>query len=184
MDENGRGATIISSILRHDRKVTSYKIALVRAINDVALSFPDLAGAGQDVAIPLWMLAEWWIAYYWPFVGNEPIRQGPQAQSGATVTNDMAFRPALTSLRRAWEATTSTLSPAAEGFVVRSEMRIPRRHAAYPPTVLTAYTQALKAITKALAMPIRYAGPASQQWSIFPKPCAFAAMPEATTPVP
>ena len=53
MDENGRGATIISSILRHDRKVTSYKIALVRSINDVALSFPDFASPGQDVAIPL-----------------------------------------------------------------------------------------------------------------------------------
>ncbi len=94
MDENGCGATIISSILRHDRKVTSYKIALVRAINDVALSFPDLASPGQDVAIPLWMLAEWWIVYYWPFVGDDPIRQGPQAQTGSNVTNDMAFRPA------------------------------------------------------------------------------------------
>ena len=170
MDENGRGATIISSILRHDRKVTSYKIALVRAINDVALSFPDLASPGQDVAIPLWMLAEWWIAYYWPFVEKDPIRQGPQAQSGSNVTSDMAFRPALTSLRQAWESATSTISPSAEGFVVRSELRITRRHTAYPPTVLTAYTHALKAINKTLAMPIRYAGPASQQWSIFPKP--------------
>ena len=130
------------------------------------------------------MLAEWWIAYYWPFVGKDPIRQGPQAQSRSNRTNDMAFRPALTSLRQAWESATSTISPSAEGFVVRSELRIPRHHAAYPPPVLTAYTQALKAITKTLSMPIRYAGSASQQWSIFPKPCPFAAMPEHTTLVP
>jgi hypothetical protein len=27
--------------LRHDARVTSYKLALIRAINDVVLSFPD-----------------------------------------------------------------------------------------------------------------------------------------------
>ena len=31
----------IETILRHDAKVTSYKLALIRAINDVVLSFPD-----------------------------------------------------------------------------------------------------------------------------------------------
>ena len=53
---------IITSILKHDRKVNSYKIALVRAINDVALNFPDLAAAGQSVAVPLKLLAELWLA--------------------------------------------------------------------------------------------------------------------------
>ncbi|MGI9145974.1 MAG: hypothetical protein ACR2IK_05415 [Chloroflexota bacterium] len=32
---------VIGTILRHNRKVTSYKLALIRAINDVVLSFPD-----------------------------------------------------------------------------------------------------------------------------------------------
>ena len=184
MDESRHGATIISSILRQDRKVTSYKIALVRAINDVALAFPDLATTRQAVAIPLWMLAEWWIAYYWPFVGTDPIRQGPQAHSGEGRTNDMAFRPALTHLRQTWEETTATASLPAEGFIVRSELRVPRRFASTPSSVRTAYTQARTAITKTLEMPIRYAGPSSQQWSIFPKPCRFSAMPEHTVPVP
>jgi hypothetical protein len=31
----------IATILRHDRKQNSNKLALVRAINDVVLSFPD-----------------------------------------------------------------------------------------------------------------------------------------------
>ncbi len=35
-------SSVISTILKHDAKVTSYKIALLRAINDVVLSFPDL----------------------------------------------------------------------------------------------------------------------------------------------
>ncbi len=43
-------ARVIGSILRHDKKVNSYKIALVRAVNDVVLSYPDLVDAERDVA--------------------------------------------------------------------------------------------------------------------------------------
>ena len=56
----------IATILRHDAKVTSYKLALIRAINDVVLSFPDAGTHDQPVAIPLRVLAEYWLAYYWP----------------------------------------------------------------------------------------------------------------------
>lgn len=50
---------VISTILKHDRKVTSYKIALLRAINDVVLSFPDVWAFQQDVAVPLRLLGEY-----------------------------------------------------------------------------------------------------------------------------
>ncbi len=90
----------ISTILKHDTKVTSYKIALLRAINDVVLTYPDLRTYQSDVAVPLRLLAEFWIAYYWPFVDpNQPIHQGQQSQRQGQTTNDMAFRPALTELR-------------------------------------------------------------------------------------
>jgi hypothetical protein len=55
---------VIGTILKHDAKVTSYKIALLRAINDVVLSFPDLRNYNKPVAIPLQVLAEFWVAYY------------------------------------------------------------------------------------------------------------------------
>lgn len=88
--------TIISTILKHDAKVTSYKIALLRAINDVVLSFPTMHQQEADVAIPLNMLAASWIGYYFPFMdATRPIRQG-QKQS---VKNDVVFRPQLTRLR-------------------------------------------------------------------------------------
>src|SRR5687768_12213769 len=58
---------VISTILKHDKKLTSYKLALLRSINDVVLSFPDLARDGRDVAVPLRSLAEFWVAYYRPF---------------------------------------------------------------------------------------------------------------------
>jgi uracil phosphoribosyltransferase len=37
------GEQAIAAILKHDNKVTSYKIALLRALNDLVLSYPGLA---------------------------------------------------------------------------------------------------------------------------------------------
>ncbi|KPQ31332.1 MAG: HNH endonuclease [Phormidesmis priestleyi Ana] len=49
---------VISTILKHDSKVTSYKIALLRAINDVVLTYPDLRTHKSPVAVPLKLLAK------------------------------------------------------------------------------------------------------------------------------
>ncbi|MBN1451315.1 MAG: hypothetical protein JW963_09905, partial [Anaerolineales bacterium] len=93
---------VISTILKYDTKVTSYKIALLRAINDVVLAFPDIRNLGCDVAIPLRVLAEFWLAYYWPFVDpDQPVMQGPCSRRGGVLRNDMVFRTALTGFRRA-----------------------------------------------------------------------------------
>jgi len=51
----------IATILRHDAKVTTYKLALIRAINDVVLSFPDAGSHDQPVAIPLRVLGSLWL---------------------------------------------------------------------------------------------------------------------------
>jgi hypothetical protein len=44
---------LLGAILRHDRKQNSYKPALVRALNDAALAYPDLVLHGRDVVVPL-----------------------------------------------------------------------------------------------------------------------------------
>ena len=68
---------VIGSILKHDKKVNSYKIGLVRAVSDVVLSHPDLANANLDFAVPLRRLAQQWVAYYWPSVDPDfPVLQG------------------------------------------------------------------------------------------------------------
>ncbi len=59
-------ARVIGSILKHDRRVNSYKIALIRSINDVVLSYPDLYHRGVDVCVPLRRLAEYWLAINQP----------------------------------------------------------------------------------------------------------------------
>jgi hypothetical protein len=153
---------ISSSILRHDKKITSYKIALLRAINDVALTFPGLGTSDQPVLVPLRALAEFWIAYYWPFVDpNQPIWQGPRYARHQGLTNDMAFRSKLADSRRAWEQVWGLSSLPSDGYVVMNEMRVPRKRAQYPGKLQAVYNQAIGAISRTLEMPIRHAGPAS-----------------------
>jgi hypothetical protein len=103
------GSTI-SAILRHDSKVTSYKIALLRAINDVVLSFPDLASGEQAVAIPLRMLADRWIAYYWPFVG--PQTSNLQGQSRSAMARPARICRFAASLRASITPGSSSLAAA------------------------------------------------------------------------
>ncbi|MGG6241598.1 HNH endonuclease domain-containing protein [Nodosilinea sp. AN01ver1] len=174
---------VISTILKHDTKVTSYKIALLRAINDVVLTYPDLRTYHSDVAVPLKLLAEFWIAYYWPFVDpDDPIQQGQRAQRQGQTTNDMAFRPALTELRRQWELVIGGLKNPADGFFLINELRSPRKHQRYPQVLIDAYQQAIAAVAKTIEMPIRYAGPG--EWSIFDKPQAYNQVASRTVAVP
>ena len=94
------GEHLLATILKHDSKTTSYKFALLRALNDVVLGHPDLALTGElPVAAPLTRLAEWWLAYYWGFADPErPILQGRPARRGDTIGHDMGLRPALAQL--------------------------------------------------------------------------------------
>ena len=163
---------VISTILKHDSKVTSYKIALLRAINDVVLTYPDLRTYQSDVAVPLKLLAEFWIAYYWPFVDpDNPIQQGQKAKRQGQTINDMAFRPALTELRRQWEQGIGGLKNPADGFFLINELRSPRKHQRYPQPLIDAYQTAISAIAKTIQMPVRYAGPG--HWSVFEKPQSY-----------
>lgn len=174
---------VISTILKHDRKVTSYKIALLRSINDVVLSFPDLRAFQQDVAVPLRMLAEFWVAYYWPFADpTHPILQGQVSIRDGKTRHDIEFRPALTELHREWEQLAGGFAHPADGFLVINELRIPRKRATYPNALLKAYEKAIAAISRTIEMPIRYAGP--ENWSVFDKPAAFKHLSDSMVAVP
>ncbi len=156
---------VISTILKHDSKRTSYKIALLRAINDVVLAFPDLRNYDQCVAVPLRRLAEFWIAYYWPFVeGSKPILQGARSE----LRNDIAFRDDLTAFRQDWEKFSGGISRPADGFFVINELRVLRKRRTYSLAFLTAYERAIKSICKALENPICHAGPG--KWGVFSRP--------------
>lgn len=174
---------VISTILKHDAKVTSYKIALLRAINDVVLSFPDLRTEHQDVAIPLSMIAQFWVAYYWPFVQeDQPIWQGQRATFSTSTKNDLAFRPALTKFRLRWEQLVGGISSPADGFFAINELRVFRKRQSYPPQLLIAYNEVIASINKTLEQPIRYAGPG--EWTVFSKPIRYCQLQGQVAGVP
>ncbi|CAD5988506.1 hypothetical protein PCC9214_05397 (plasmid) [Planktothrix tepida] len=174
---------VISSILKHDAKITSYKIALLRAINDVVLNFPDLQLYQRDVAIPLKLLAQFWIAYYWPFVQSEqPIFQGQRSLFKGEIRNDMTFRPQLTALRQEWEQVLGGVSRPSDGFFLIGELRVPRKYTKYPQSLHQAYAETVASIEKALEMPIKYAG--LGHWEVFAKPCKLKLLDHPVIAVP
>jgi hypothetical protein len=162
---------IISSILRHDRKQNSYKIALPRAINDAVLSYPDMLAHERDIAIPRRVLARYWVAYYWPFAdASAPIYQGQRRSKPAVGrAEDMEFRPSLAALRTEWEAVIGQAPRASDGFAVIGDMMIDRKRASYPRSFLDAYARTLARIEQALKQPIQYAGEGNWVRSVKPR---------------
>ena len=178
------GEQTIATILKFDNKATSYKIALLRSINDVVLMYPDVAKHGQSVAVPLNRLAELWIAYYWPFADEQkPVYQGARAKRGESVRNDMAFRPALTKLRNQWQELVQFSPQPADGFFLLTEMRTPRRRATYAPALVQSYQKTVSSIVKqAIPKPIEYAGPG--HWLVFDAPVAYSHISSSVLPLP
>lgn len=171
-------SVLISTILRHDAKQTSYKIALLRAINDVALSYPDLRHSAHDIAVPLRLIAAFWLAYYWPFMDEQnPILQGARTRRGEGLRHDVSFRPALTDLKQQWRALTGTARPS-DGFVLTHDLKLPRKRAGYPAPLLAQYEVALKQLVTAIKQPLQYAGEGA--WSVFARPKKLTELPQVT----
>ncbi len=160
---------LLSTILRHDTKQNSYKIALLRSINDVVMNYPDAADLNKDIAIPLRLLADYWIAYYWPFVKkDQPIYQGHRATVQGVRRNDVSFRPELTELRSEWESLNPGAMSPSDGYYLINESKIKRKLITYPSDFFKIYHSTNRKIRTSLEMPIRYAGPGN--WEVFQRP--------------
>ena len=68
--EELRPIEIVESVLWDDRKVNTYKFALIRAIAHLATHRPNIARweAEAQVSIPIDAIADKWIGYYWPLM--------------------------------------------------------------------------------------------------------------------
>lgn len=180
-----RVSRLISTILQHDRKQTSYKLALLRVINDVALAYPLTPPPRMGVAVPLRVLAEWWLAYYFPFCDPvRPIMQGTRTARDGQVREDISFRPALTALRVQWEQASGVRAQPADGYFLTGELRQPHRLRLYPSEVQTAYAATLKALSIAIEQPIEYAGPKGGKWAVFERPQTFRTLAGRAVPLP
>lgn len=168
MEDLRTGHQIISDILLHDIKRTSYKIALLRAFNDIARNWPVSTAGKKGVAIPLRVLAECWVAYYFPFVGERPILQGPRNLYNGKLTSDLKFREALTAFRQKWEDFTGKTSSPGAGYAAVAAMR--RGEWGTTSIILAnAYQVAIGSIADVIEeKPLRYAG--EGQWRAFTRP--------------
>lgn len=174
---------VLSTILRHDAKTTSYKIALLRALGDIALAYPQMEASHLPVAIPVRVIAEFWLAYYWPFADvAQPIWQGARNRRASGQVADMAFRASLTELKTGWERVLGTGARPSDGYLLINDMGIARKRGLYAPAFVQAYDDTVAAIAKTVQQPIRYAGPG--QWSVFPRPIRLHSVSQAVVPLP
>jgi SAM-dependent methyltransferase len=88
----------IESILNADKKVATYKLALIRALCDMALTAHARARWEPDgrISIPITDLAERWVLFYWPLVDSREFI--PQMNGESTGGKPIAFRSALSEL--------------------------------------------------------------------------------------
>lgn len=94
-----RAVDQIEGILNRDKKEATYKLALFRALAELALQEPRCARWLPEgwVGVPLRRIAEKWLAYYWPIFASE--RFMPQSRSeGAGSTKQLKFRSAMRAL--------------------------------------------------------------------------------------
>ncbi|MCC5835086.1 MAG: methyltransferase domain-containing protein [Opitutales bacterium] len=92
-DASDRPLHLVEGILNRDNKVATYKLALFRAMSEIAQTQSHLARFTDDgkVTIPNQAIAEKWLLYYWPiFASQTLIRQGTSS-TGA----DVAIRPKM-----------------------------------------------------------------------------------------
>lgn len=176
---------ILQSILRHDKKLNTFKIALIRSLNDTALNFAALQGRGHGIAVPIRVLAEWWIGYYWPFMDIErPIMQGPRAERDGILRQDVAFRESLTNLKLAWKETTFGSDRAADGMVLVSEMKTRGYTTNYDPDLVWKYDRAIKIVARCVEQPITYSGAGNGQHAVFSRQQRLRDLPPEVVALP
>lgn len=105
LNETGsRPLQLVESILNRDNKVATYKLALFRALAEIAQTRHHLANflPNGKISIPLSAVAEKWLLYYWP-IFDQPdgkiIRQGT-SNRGA----DVAIRKPMAALINHFES--------------------------------------------------------------------------------
>jgi SAM-dependent methyltransferase len=97
-DAQGRAIDRVESILNADRKTATYKLALVRALCDIAMTSWQCAERRTDgsLGVPIEAVAARWLRYYWPLI--ESGRFLPQINREGKGGKPIAFRKDLLNL--------------------------------------------------------------------------------------
>ena len=88
----------IETILNRDRKEATYKLALFRALAEVATQEARTAVwcANGEVGVPIRRIAELWLQYYWPLLASDLFI--PQSKAEAAGGKPVKFRASLEAL--------------------------------------------------------------------------------------
>lgn len=89
----------IEGILNRDKKFATYKLALFRAFCEIAMTNFNQVSWEKDgyVRVPVNLLAEKWIYYYWPLIESKQFLPQIYGET-ATGKNPIAFRATLQNL--------------------------------------------------------------------------------------
>lgn len=103
-DSVARPLHLVERILNRDDKVATYKLALFRALAEIAQTQHHLASFLPDgkVSLPVAALAEKWLLYYWPIFDAaeaHSIRQGTSSQGA-----DVAIRAPMQKIIREYSS--------------------------------------------------------------------------------
>jgi SAM-dependent methyltransferase len=139
----------IESVLNKDQKVATYKLALFRALSEIAIKnqkgvfwMPD-----GNVGLPIDLVSNKWIEYYWSIFASKDFI--PQIQNESIDYNrPVAFRDSLTNLIEQYKQ-----SGGLEGFIVdRSRLKLQVES-------LEDYAKVIRIIKKTLIEgPIKHSG--------------------------
>lgn len=90
----------IETVINRDRKDATYKLALLRALCEIArTAYRHVRWhPGETVSVPLGLLAEKWLYYYWPLVDTPPGEPLIPQKRGLEVNRPIAFRQDLAAL--------------------------------------------------------------------------------------
>jgi SAM-dependent methyltransferase len=94
-----RAVDRIEGILNRDRKVATYKLALFRALAELATQEPRVAAWRPDgtVGVPIRRISEKWLQYYWPIFASPQLMPQSQAE-GVGTRQPVKFRKAMAAL--------------------------------------------------------------------------------------
>ncbi|MDB4517018.1 methyltransferase domain-containing protein, partial [Crocinitomicaceae bacterium] len=153
-----RPLDLVEAVLSRDKKVATYKLALFRALCDIALTQPHSVQWRRDgtVGVSIDAVADRWIIYYWPLFASDQFLPQMQQEWKAKV-HKLAFASQLEALREMYDKLGGL-----------SAYAVDRRRGSLPDYAKAAAARLLKALKDAIRYgPVTHAGGSLESGQIF-----------------
>lgn len=84
----------INTIIERDSKDTTYKFALLRGVIEISQEYQHLIHeTGDRVSLPLGLLIEKWLLYYYPLIGSQDFLPQQHGEKPDSDHKRLSFRP-------------------------------------------------------------------------------------------